>query len=550
MDDVGEGDIGGVGGRRRIGVRLAAAPPAATPTAPPPLAWPFLVRRLLLLLGFLRGHRFIGLRHCHAVPVGGLAPPRPPPPPPLAGLLGGRRVVVGLLFVLRRVGYRLVFLRRCRLGGRRRSRLVAFEPEIGRDETVIAKKHDAQLVAPFDVVQGLALLVEDIEGDGDRHVDDQRLGAVPPAFLFDGAEHMQRRRLRGTPRSRASAMGADLEAGLEEAWMQPLAGQLEQAERADAAQLDARAVVAHCVLELAFDLGVVARDFHVDEVDDDEAGKVAQPQLAGDFGGRLEVGLERRLLDVALARRPPRVHVDGDQRLGGVDHDVATGLELDHRAVHGVELAFHLIALKQWQDRIEVLLDLLCVAGDEHLHEVFGAAVALLALDHDFLDVAAVQIANGALDQVGLLVHQGGGGRFQGEFPHAVPQAQQVAVVALDFRLVAFGAGGAHDHPEAGRDVEFVHQRLETLAVRRVRYFSGNATAARRIGHKHAIAPGQGDIGGQGRALVAPFLLDHLNEQDLPPLDDLLDPVAALRSVGAAHLDLFDVVATDSLEAL
>ena len=127
--------------------------------------------------------------------------------------------------------------------------------------------------------------------------------------------------------------------------MQPLAGQLQEAERTDAAQLDARPVVAHGVLELVLDLGVVARDLHVDEVDDDEAGEVAQPQLAGNFGGCFKVGLEGRLLDVALARRAPRVHVDGDQRLGGVDHDVTAGLELNHRAVHGVDLAFHLIAL-------------------------------------------------------------------------------------------------------------------------------------------------------------------------------------------------------------
>ena len=41
---------------------------------------------------------------------------------------------------------------------------------------------------------------------------------------------------------------------------------------------------------------------HVDEVDDDEAGHVAQAQLAGDLVRRLEVGVERGLLDTVLAR--------------------------------------------------------------------------------------------------------------------------------------------------------------------------------------------------------------------------------------------------------
>ena len=59
---------------------------------------------------------------------------------------------------------------------------------------------------------------------------------------------------------------------------------------ADAAELDARAVVAQRILQPLLDGAVVALLLHVDEVDDDEAGEIAQPQLAGDFVGRFEVG--------------------------------------------------------------------------------------------------------------------------------------------------------------------------------------------------------------------------------------------------------------------
>ena len=45
---------------------------------------------------------------------------------------------------------------------------------------------------------------------------------------------------------------------------------------------------------------------HVDEVDDDQAGKVAQPKLPRDFLGRFAVGLERGVLDVVLARGAAR----------------------------------------------------------------------------------------------------------------------------------------------------------------------------------------------------------------------------------------------------
>ena len=95
---------------------------------------------------------------------------------------------------------------------------------------------------------------------------------------------------------------------------------------ADAADLDAGAVVLQRLLEAALDGAVVALLLHVDEVDDDQAGEVAQPQLAGDLVGGLEVGLERRVLDIVLAGGLARVDVDRDQRLGLVDHHVAAGL--------------------------------------------------------------------------------------------------------------------------------------------------------------------------------------------------------------------------------
>ena len=47
----------------------------------------------------------------------------------------------------------------------------------------------------------------------------------------------------------------------------------------------------------------VALEHHVDEVDDDDAADVAQPQLADDLLGGLEVVAGNRLLEVAAARR-------------------------------------------------------------------------------------------------------------------------------------------------------------------------------------------------------------------------------------------------------
>ena len=109
----------------------------------------------------------------------------------------------------------------------------------------------------------------------------------------------------------------------EHAGAQALARHFEEAEVADAADLNAGAVEAKRFLQPALDGAVVALLLHVDEVDDDEAGEVAQLQLAGDLVGSLEVRVVRGLLDGELTRRLAGVHVDGDERFRLVDDEIA-----------------------------------------------------------------------------------------------------------------------------------------------------------------------------------------------------------------------------------
>ena len=66
----------------------------------------------------------------------------------------------------------------------------------------------------------------------------------------------------------------------------------------------------------------------------------------------------------------------------------------------------------------------------------------------------------------------------------------------------------------------------------------------RCVGHQHAIAAGEAQIGGQRRALVAALFLDDLDQQHLAALDDVLDLVAAAqllallaKLVGGAFVD-------------
>ena len=171
-------------------------------------------------------------------------------------------------------------------------------------------------------------------------------GAALAAFFLDAAQHVDRGVFGAANVAGAAAMRAGDEAGFGQRRAQPLPAHFQQAEMADVADLDARAVVLQRVFHAPFDHRVMALGLHVDEVDDNQAGEVAQPQLARRFIGGLQVGAQRCFLNIPLARRTPRVHVDRDQRLGLVDDQITARTQLHDRLQHGVELRFHLATSK------------------------------------------------------------------------------------------------------------------------------------------------------------------------------------------------------------
>ena len=274
-------------------------------------------------------------------------------------------------------------------------------------------------------------------------------------------------------------------------------------------------------------------------------GEVAQAHLARGLLGGLEVGLERGVLDRGLAGGAARVHVDGDQRLGNVDDDVAAGLELHGRVEHRAEVALDLEAREQRQGLI-VVLHVLRVRRHEHLHVVLGLAVTALAVNQDLVDIAAVEVADHPLDQRAFLVDRRRRDRLQGEVADLLPLAEQVFVVALDLGLGAVRAGGADDqagalgHHDRGGDL------LELLAVGDVGDLAADAAAACGVGHQHAVAAGEAEVGRERGALVAALLLHDLHQHDLAHLHHFLDLVAALAGFAGRAL-LGDVVAADAL---
>ncbi len=187
------------------------------------------------------------------------------------------------------------------------------------------------------------------------------------------------------------------------------------------------------------------------------------------------------------------------------------------------------------------------MARHEHAHVVLGLAVAALAVDEDLLDVAAVEVADRPLDQAAFLVDQRGRDGLQRQVADHLPLAQQVFVVALDLGLGAVGARRPDDQAGALGHDDRAGDLLELLAVDRVGDLAGDAAAARGIGHQHAVAAGEGEVGRQRRTLVAALFLDDLHQKDLADLDDFLDLVAPLARLALDRAFVGEIVAADGL---
>ncbi len=402
----------------------------------------------------------------------------------------------------------------------------AFDAVLGALHVAQCRHHEnGDAIGLFEGEQAVALFIEEIGGDfaGAGHREVLRPLQQP---VLDGADDAKGAGGNRAHHAAAFAVRAGAEGAFDEARPEALPRHFQKAEMADAAHLDAGAVMLQGFLDAALNRPVVAVLLHVDEVDDDQSGKVAQAQLPRNLVGGFEVGLEGRVLDRVFARRLARVDVDGDQRFRLVDHQIAARRQGDSRREQRVEMGFDLEAREQ-RLVVSIELHVLGVGRHEHFHEVLGLAIGLIALDDHLVHVLGVEVADRTLDEVAFLIDKAGRLRLQCQVAHAFPEAQQVIEVALDLGPGALGAGGPDDQAHALRHFHVARHFLEAAAVTGVGDLAGNTTATGGVGHQHAIAPGQRHVGGECRALVAAFFLHDLHQQDLAALDDFLDLVVA-----------------------
>ena len=144
---------------------------------------------------------------------------------------------------------------------------------------------------------------------------------------------------------------------------------------------------------------------HVDEVDDDDAADVAQPDLLEDLGGSLEVRLVDGVAKVRLADVLARVDIDDGQRLGLVDNEEAARLELDLARAEFLDLLFDVVRLEDWRLRF-IEADAVDELRRVGLNEAAHALVRLLVVDDELVDVRREAVAHEADEEVRIAIEQ------------------------------------------------------------------------------------------------------------------------------------------------
>ena len=231
-------------------------------------------------------------------------------------------------------------------------------------------------------------MVQQVQGHRRSGINNNLRRTPLAAFVLYAAQNMDRGVFRAADMAGAAALRAGDETGFRQRRTQALPAHFQQTKVTDMADLDAGSVVLQRILDSAFDHRVVTLGLHVDEVDDDQPGQIAQSQLARDLVGRLQVGAQRGLFDVPFAGGTAGVDVDRDQRLGLVDHQIAARPQLHRRLQHAVELRLDLVTGEQRLPAVAPELNLLGVGRHQHAHEIMRCSPAFLAIHQDFINVA------------------------------------------------------------------------------------------------------------------------------------------------------------------
>ena len=198
----------------------------------------------------------------------------------------------------------------------------------------------------------------------------------------------------------------------------------------------------------------------------------------------------------------------------------------------------------------EIVVDALGQRGRVLVREVLHLHERLARVDQDPRGLVGRHVAQHALREVQVLVQQRRRRRFARTHGQVAPQLGQV----LDVRLhLALGRRLRHRADDEAAGEAFGQQMLQPLAQRLALRLVADALRDADVRVLRQIdeqAAGEADLRGKARALGADRILDHLHEQRLALVQDLLDRLL-LAAVAVLPMlpDVGDVQERRALEA-
>src|SRR5829696_8494712 len=245
-----------------------------------------------------------------------------------------------------------------------------------------------------------------------------------------------------------------------------LARHLDEPERRDLDHVGLRPVLVERLAERLQHRVPVPCARHVDEVDDDDPADVAQPQLAHDLLGRLEVRPRDRVLELralTAAGERPRVHVDDGHRLGVVDHQVAAARQVHPALQHRLDRVLDTVLLEQRLVVVLVELEPLEQLWRRPVEEGLEPVVLPRVVHDRPLELAREDVPRHAHRQIRLLEDHGRRGSVLGALPEHIVQLVQILDLALE--VLARGAlRGGSDDDAAVADVDLLGGAAHSVA--------------------------------------------------------------------------------------
>ena len=306
----------------------------------------------------------------------------------------------------------------------------------------------------------------------------------------------------------------------------PLPGELNQAELRDLEYALPGAVLPQFRLEPGEHRATVFFTLHVDQIDDEDAGQVPQPNLADGLRGRFEIGPEDRVAEVARAGVAAGVHVDRHQSLGLVDNQVAAGRQRRPRLQRGVDANVDAVAIEQTaaaplEPRQQFRLNPPEVLADD--------PVGIGAVDPQRVEVLPEMVANHPYREFVLLVDQCRGG-VPGRPPFNLPPGvHEDLVLPPEVLRRRPRRGRAHDAPQRFERIakQFLGHRLQARPFLRILDPPGDPQPTGQ-GRQHQVAAGNRDLGGDPRSLVRQSFPGDLNDDVLASARDAAAPPPAV----------------------